>query len=86
MTNPPRKNDALKSKSRGIKILLNGFIPFEAVRDNLPHIFATIFMVTHPLNPPPLVREGEDFYIKRGFAPLKHPFPLCPGSVLLGDI
>jgi len=53
---------------------LNGKLPFEALRDNLPLIFALeiCFKETLPLYPPPLVREGEDIK-KRGFAPLKHP-------------
>ncbi len=44
-----------------------------AKRDYLPFIFVVLFkfLVTHPLYPPPLAREGEDFK-KRGFAPLKH--------------
>jgi len=35
-------------------------------------ILLSFYLTTHPLYPPPLIREGEDIK-KRGFAPLKHP-------------
>jgi len=79
------EREALKSKSRRLKILLNSRVPFEAARENQPLIFALkffAFLATLPLYPPPLPKGGGGYY-EEGLRPSSIPWLLfAPGLVL----
>jgi len=80
----PLKNDALKSKSRRLKIPLNGFPTFGDSKWVISplvsyHSFPGFYLTTHPLYPPPLIREGEDIK-KEGASPLLNTPVFLPRS------